>query len=776
MSNIENSTALSLRVIYYLRECTLLQRSILSILFCLSMCILLLVTTSAADAGKKAAFIVGGELDYPPYSILDERGQPSGFNSELTRAIATDMGLDIEVKLGPWGEVRQALEKGDIDIIQGMFYSDDRAKTFDFSPPFKIVSHSIFTRKAQYDIRSLENIRNKKIIVMRGDIMHDYALKHRLSDKLLFAATPAEALSMLSSGKGDCALLAKLPAIYWIKKLKLENIASVGQPIESLKYCYAVRKGNTALLSQFSEGLLMVHETGEFDKLNNKWLSVLEQGRMPTKELVRYAIAVVILLLLLAITSFIWSIMLRRKVKQRTSELQESRDQWEYTFDSIADPIMILDNNFRILKVNRSMSAALGISPSSAEGLICYASVHGTNEPPEFCPHVKLLQDGLHHTSEVFEPRIGGHFLISVSPLFDANGILTGSIHAARNITEIKQAEGKLQKTLDKINTLVQSSPAAIITINTEGIVTQWNKAAEQIFGWTDGEVLGKQNPIVPDAKQDEFRDFSKKAVGGKSILNIETWRQKKDGSRVEVNLSIIPLIDATGIVYGAMAFILDVTDRNRMEDKVRKNEEKLRNITSALGEGLYVMDSNGMIKFMNFEAERLLGWTMEELKGRNFHDIIHNRRADNTALLFEDCPIHNALKTGEKFTSRDEVFVRKDGSVFPVSVISTPIMENGDIASSVTAFRDISERKQLEQEREKLIDELQKALAEIKTLHGILPICSICKKIRDDRGAWTQMESYISNHTDAYFSHGYCPDCGKKALEEIEQWKNDMK
>jgi hypothetical protein len=84
-------------------------------------------------------------------------------------------------------------------------------------------------------------------------------------------------------------------------------------------------------------------------------------------------------------------------------------------------------------------------------------------------------------------------------------------------------------------------------------------------------------------------------------------------------------------------------------------------------------------------------------------------------------------------------------------------------------------------QEREKLIIDLQKALAEIKTLHGILPICSHCKKIRDDKGAWKQMETYISDHTDAIFSHGICSECAHKLYpdyfkEEINQSKGDSK
>jgi glucose-6-phosphate-specific signal transduction histidine kinase len=92
----------------------------------------------------------------------------------------------------------------------------------------------------------------------------------------------------------------------------------------------------------------------------------------------------------------------------------------------------------------------------------------------------------------------------------------------------------------------------------------------------------------------------------------------------------------------------------------------------------------------------------------------------------------------------------------------------------------EIAERMRIEEglleakrEREKLIADLQKALAEIKTLRGILPTCLLCKKIRDDKGSWKQMEMYIKEHSEAEFSHGYCPECAKKVLEELDEFTN---
>ena len=210
---------------------------------------------------------------------------------------------------------------------------------------------------------------------------------------------------------------------------------------------------------------------------------------------------------------------------------------------------------------------------------------------------------------------------------------------------------------------------------------------------------------------------------------------------------------------------------RKQAEDALKKSEGKLQSITSHLAAGIYVLDEPGHITFMNPEAERLIGWTMEELNEKGPHNLIHFQKPDGTLLSPSECKMHDVIKTKERYISTDEVFVRKDGTVFPISVITAPVIENGNIRASVTTFRDITEQKQAEREKEKLIFDLQEALATIKTLHGILPICASCKKIRDDKGYWKQIESYVSEHSEAEFSHGYCPECEKKALEEVRDF-----
>lgn len=110
----------------------------------------------------------------------------------------------------------------------------------------------------------------------------------------------------------------------------------------------------------------------------------------------------------------------------------------------------------------------------------------------------------------------------------------------------------------------------------------------------------------------------------------------------------------------------------------------------------------------------------------------------------------------------------KKDGTTFVVEVSASDVTTvSGEVAGRMASFVDITKRKEIEVDREKLIEKLQKAIDKIRTLKGIIPICASCKKIRDDKGYWNQIEVYIKEHSEADFSHGICPDYAKKLYPE---------
>ena len=238
----------------------------------------------------------------------------------------------------------------------------------------------------------------------------------------------------------------------------------------------------------------------------------------------------------------------------------------------------------------------------------------------------------------------------------------------------------------------------------------------------------------------------------------------------IELIALLISILMLTGLLLISPLFEslnLNILKLKKAEKLALENERKIYNITSSLAEGIYVIDINGVFSFMNKEAEDLIGWKFEELRDKSVHDLIHHK-SNSTPTPIEDCKIIGVIKTGKIYSSTDEYFTRKDGSDFQISVIASPIFENGEIVSVVAAFRDITERKQLEKDKETLIQKLQQSLETIKTLQGILPICASCKKIREDKDCWTHIEDYISRHSEADFSHGICPECAKKLYPEF--------
>ncbi|MCP4644884.1 MAG: transporter substrate-binding domain-containing protein [bacterium] len=302
-----------------------------------SVCLAVLSVPASAGAGEPDAagtLVVRGDASYPPYEFLDESGRPTGFNVDLMRAVADVMGLEIDLGLGPWSEVRAQLESGSIDALTGMSYSNERAKTVDFSTPFIILTHSLFVRKGSR-VANLDDVAGKAVIVQRGDIMGDFVRQNAVTDMIVETDTQADALRLLADDQHDCALVGKLQGLYLVEELGLRNLEAVGPPILPSRYCFAVREGDVELRAVLNEGLSIVMKTGKYEEIHRKWFGIHDRR---SARRTAWKIALMALLPLLATLAAVlaWTWTLRREVARKTSELRKELADRKQAEDALA--------------------------------------------------------------------------------------------------------------------------------------------------------------------------------------------------------------------------------------------------------------------------------------------------------------------------------------------------------------------------------------------------------------------------------------------------------
>ena len=177
---------------------------------------------------------------------------------------------------------------------------------------------------------------------------------------------------------------------------------------------------------------------------------------------------------------------------------------------------------------------------------------------------------------------------------------------------------------------------------------------------------------------------------------------------------------------------------------------------------GLIITDLNGAIRFANPSFCSMFDYSHDDIIEMNAADVFSTKEIRTFADVV-------AIVDISKDDSQEFVVESKEGRSFIVEVSASNVTSSsGELAGRMASFIDITKRREVEADREKLISKLQEALKKIKTLRGIIPICAACKKIRDDKGYWNQIESYIKEHSDADFSHGICPECAEKLYPDL--------
>ncbi|MFZ3044358.1 MAG: transporter substrate-binding domain-containing protein [Desulfatirhabdiaceae bacterium] len=719
---------------------------------------------AALELPSNRRIVVGGDHNYPPYEYLDEKGHPAGYNVELTRAIAKELDLDIEIRLGPWTDMIQSMEKGEIDIIQGMFYSIERDQKFDFTPSHTM-NHCVgIVRQGEGPPPStLEELADMRIVVQGGDIMHDFAIANGLSDQVTPVYTQEKALQELAEGKHDCALVSRMTALYWIEKHGWKNLTIARRPLISPEYCYAVPNGHKALQSTFSEGLNILETNGEYRRIHEKWLGVHDADSLQMATILRYVALVAGPLLLVLIGFLLWSWTLRKQVALRTEELRRSKEQYRLLADNTLDAIWTMNLDLVFTYINPACLAMTGYRPEEWIG----------SRLSDHCDDVNLAKMAQVIADEMAKGPGGSGVIIEAAllnrngesfwaeihgrVLYDDTGQATGLQGVTRDISDRKRYElriehlNKVLRAIRNVNQLIihERDPdriiqeacrlmvehrgyfsALIVLTDKRDKPVSWAMAghaaeSRELVEILEGDGLPpcfehlrqKEGVLRVDDRQTVCTDcpIAREFTNSQSICASLSHEKETFGSLSAAAESRIPLNDEELGLFAEMAcdlayalHFLQIENQRRLwENALRESESRFRMLAELAPVGIVISDERERVIYVSPKFVELFGYTSSDMPSvEEWWQLAYPDETLRSRIRQEwEAAVAEAGRTGSEIRPMEYPVTCKDGTVRQIEfrMVSTDRL-------NFRVFTDVTERRRTEEEREKLQVQLLQA------------------------------------------------------------------
>ncbi|MFZ2447939.1 MAG: PAS domain S-box protein [Syntrophobacteraceae bacterium] len=312
-----------------------------------------------------------------------------------------------------------------------------------------------------------------------------------------------------------------------------------------------------------------------------------------------------------------------------------------------------------------------------------------------------------------------------------------------REITLQKQAEENLRNLYRFNNEIISSARNGILVYDMNFNYVLWNRFMEEMTGLAAASILGK-NALeeFPHMREQGVDKLIRRAMAGESCQSGDiNFVVPHTGKEVWMIANYGPHYNTRGEIIGVIAIVTDITGRKTSEAEVERLGRRNQLILNAAEDGIIGLDTKGGCVFANPASAGMLGYEIDEMIGRDIHQLIHHHKADGSSYPATECPMSKTLADGIRCRIRDEVLWTKDGGSFPAVYSSTPIVENGEVTGAVLTFRDVTARRKAEEARKNLRDQLRQAqkMEAIGTLAGgiahdfnniltpILGYCELC-------------------------------------------------
>lgn len=403
------------------------------------------------------------------------------------------------------------------------------------------------------------------------------------------------------------------------------------------------------------------------------------------------------------------------------------------TLDSIPFIAALLDTSGRMVRLNYPFMQLTGFSQADAAGRPFIQDV--LEEQDRVWARDKLQEANSGEVSGPHETgwRMRGGTVRRVSwtlrPLPGPNGEIQYLIVSGQDVTEQREAEMALVSSETRYEQLVENSLGFLFTCSLDGRLTSLNTFTAETLGYRAKALTGRAvSDLLDAADAATFEDCLH------TLESSEEWQGSLSLRRSDGAYRRIAFRSRRMELPGERPFVLnhgiDVTEQHEAEEALHLATRQRELILESVGDGIYGMDLDGRVTFVNQAAAQALGYTPEALSGRDVHEAIHHSYVDGTPYPKAACPIVRAMHRGKAIRMRDEVFWRQDGTSIPVEYSASPLIEDGRLSGMVVAFQDISERRRLERMKDEFIStvghELRTPLTSLRAALGLISAGSL--------------------------------------------------
>jgi PAS domain S-box-containing protein len=587
-----------------------------------------------ACAEQKLPILAGSEYDYPPFCVVTKDGRADGFSVELMRAALNAVGDDVEFKVDAWNVLKKDLEEGRIDALPLVARNAERAKVFDFTPPYFSLRGAIFVRKDDARIKVPGDLRDKSVAVMKSDTGEEYVNGWHLSNNVVVTETLEQAFTQLSAGQFDAVVASKLVGENLIATLKLDNISVAGPPLEKFQeFCFAVRKGNAQLLANLNEGLSIVIADGTHQRLREKWMvPTPEENLMLTRKLAAAALGS---LLFAGLVAYIWTRTLRGKVGTATRnleqeielrnraevELKESEALFHSYFDLAQVGMCITSLDQKWLHVNARLREILGYAHEELIAMTWTELTHPDDLESDLMQFRRMVAGEIdrYAMDKRFIAKSGRIVFthLTVTCKRGKGGTIEYIIASLEDISERKHAELIAMQFKSAIDT----THDGFWIVNQDGHLVEVNDSYAAMTGYSVAELTGMHigSVEVVEKTADEVREHMARIVSrGWDVF--ETRHRCKDGREIDVEVSTTYLEESKQIV----CFLRDITARKEMESALEASANEFRLLAEAMPQIVWITRADGWNIYFNRQWCDYTGLTLEESYGAGWNKPFH--------------------------------------------------------------------------------------------------------------------------------------------------------